>query len=88
MEKFERCFPVDRVRTDEPFDLRPIADTKTGRVKMPDLGEFVSDPFILCDAVEVASFDHERPRANQGRHFRVVKCGSQIELKNLVFGGS
>ena len=39
---------------------------------------------IFTHAIKMASFDHERPRANQSRHFRVVECAAEIPFEDFV----
>lgn len=85
MEKVKRSLTVDRMRTDKPFDLCAIADTKLGCVKVSDFGEFKSNPFIRANTIEVSPLDHERPWTNQGRHFGVIERTTQIKFIYLVF---
>src|SRR5262249_32854686 len=85
VQEFERPPSVDRVRADEELDPATIADPQAGIVQVENLGEFVGDRLVGCDAVEVAPLDHEWPRGDQGRHLGVIERATQVELEDLVF---
>ncbi len=64
VQKIKSSHAIDRVRTGEPFDFASVTDSQFGLIEIPDLGKFIGDLLIGCDAVEAASLNHERPRAD------------------------
>ena len=87
VEKVERALAVDGVRPDEPFDFAAVADAELGGVEEAHLGELVGDRFVGGHAVEVAAFDHERTRGDQGGHLGVIERAAEIEFEDLVLAG-
>lgn len=84
VQKIKDAHTIDCMRSGEPFNLASITDSQFGLIEVSDFREFVGDLFIRCDAVEVASFNHEWSRADQGSHFCVIKGASEIPLEDFI----
>src|SRR5690349_15029920 len=63
-QELECADSVDSVRSVEKLDLGLLRHSKPG-IESPDLGEFVSHPFIGGYAVLVSALDHKWPGGHQ-----------------------
>ena len=87
VQELECPFAVDAVPALKEFDRHSIRHSKLG-VEPADFREFVSHPLIASDAVVMSSFDHERAREHEVRHFGVIESVPQIPVGHFPFGSS
>ena len=84
MEEIKGSLSIDGVRSHEGFHLAAVAQAEPDGVEKVHLRGFPRDGFIRRHAVEMASFDHERPRGDQRGHLGVVEGAAEIELEDFI----
>jgi hypothetical protein len=86
VQEAEGPLAVDRVGSVEKLDFRPLADAKFV-VMTTNLCVFPRHPFVECDAISMAAFDHERPWRHEIRQLRVVGDVPHVPLEDFVLLG-